>query len=150
MISYWYYYCRLQVNQQLALDAKKALMEKLRMTDLIMIIKKGQNYQSLIVIHSQHASGLSVVVLWNFSFLPHILQQQCLISNCFFFIVFKNIFVYVATAAIAPSYKWLIISCLTPLGAGVLFMTNMIYFSASIVDYALYMSCNWHKKVARS
>src|SRR5919112_4505748 len=89
-----------------------------------MIIKKGQNCQSLIVIHSQHASGLSVIVLWNFSFLPHILQEQCLISNCFFFVVFKNIFVYVATAAIASSYKWLIISCLTPLEAGVLFMTK--------------------------
>jgi hypothetical protein len=56
----------------------------------------------------------------NFSFLPHMLQQQYLISNCFFFlVVFKNILVYVATVTLAPNYNWLIISCMALRGEGI-------------------------------
>ena len=96
-------------------DQIKELFEGLRKVQKF----RGGFWQrhSLTIIHCQHARGnWLIMVPVNFSFLPHMLQQQqSLISNWpFFFVVFKNVLVYVATVTLASSSNWLIISCMAP------------------------------------
>ena len=61
-------------------------------------IYKHFHESTLAIMHFQHANGFSLVLEEeNFSFLPHMLQQQNDRLDLFF-VVFKSIFVFVAAA----------------------------------------------------
>jgi hypothetical protein len=62
---------------------------------LLSEVKRTSQESALIIMHFQHANRYALV-LENFSFLPHILQQCDKVGSCFF--VLKNMLLFVAVA----------------------------------------------------
>jgi hypothetical protein len=95
--------------------------------------------------HCKHINGFSLVLTNSFGFLPHLLQQQCLVSNCFF-VVLKNIFLFDVATIPNPSSSAnnLSDSCTSLLFFSRAFFSLMINSTLSISSTDLMASiCSW-------